>query len=114
MRKTKSKQVLDEFYSWISQIESKILPKSLIGRKRLRYLLFEAAISVVGKNEEFKEIHRYYTTREKNPLKKMQSLIAVACKLIRVFHVILTKGISYDASKMLKDIRRPGEQLKAA
>ena len=84
------------------------------GRKRLRYLLFEAAISVVGKNEEFKEIHRYYTTREKNPLKKMQSLIAVACKLIRVFHVILTKGISYDASKMLKDIRHPGEQLKAA
>ena len=46
------------------------------GRKRLRYLLFEAAISVVGKNEEFKEIHRYYTTREKNPLKKMQSLVA--------------------------------------
>ena len=40
------------------------------GRKRLRYLLFEAAISVVGKNEEFKEIHRYYTTREKNPLKR--------------------------------------------
>ncbi|MEI3340592.1 MAG: IS110 family transposase [Eubacterium sp.] len=40
------------------------------GRKRLRYLLFEAAISVVGKNEEFREIHRYYTTREKNPLKK--------------------------------------------
>ena len=84
------------------------------GRKRLRYLLFEAAISVVGKNEEFKEIHKYYTTREKKPLKKMQSLIAVACKLIRVFHVILTKGISYDATKMLKDIRHPGEQLKAA
>ena len=32
--------------------------------------------SVVGKNEEFKEIHRYYTTREKNPLKKMQLLVA--------------------------------------
>ena len=84
------------------------------GRKRLRYLLFEAAISVVGKNEEFKEIHRYYITREKNPLKKMQSLIAVACKLIRVFHVILTKGIRYDASKMLGDIKRPGTQQKAA
>ena len=83
------------------------------GRKRLRYLLFEAAISVVGKNEEFKEIHRYYTTREKNPLKKMQSLIAVVCKMIRVFRVILTKGISYDASKMLKDIWHLGEQLKA-
>lgn len=84
------------------------------GRKRLRYLLFEAAISVVGKNEEFRLIHEYYTTRNKNPLKKMQSLIAVACKLIRVFHVILTKGVSYDASKMLGDIKRPGTQPKAA
>ena len=84
------------------------------GRKRLRYLLFEAAISVVGKNEEFKQIHRYYTTREKNPLKKMQSLIAVACKLIRVFHVILTKGISYDASKMLEDIKHPGNAMPKA
>lgn len=69
---------------------------------------------MVGKNKEFKEIHRYYTTREKNPLKKMQSLIAVACKLIRVFYVILVKGISYDSSKMLKDIQHPGDQLKAA
>ena len=41
-------------------------------------------------------------------------MIAVAYKLIRVFHVILTKGVSNDASKMLKDIRHPGEQLKAA
>ena len=84
------------------------------GRKRLRYLLFEAAISVVGKNEEFRQIHEYYTTRDKNPLKKMQSLIAVSCKLIRVFHVILTKGVSYDASKMLGDIKHPGTQPKAA
>ena len=84
------------------------------GRKRLRYLLFEAAISVVGKNEEFRQIHEYYTARDKNPLKKMQSLIAVSCKLIRVFHVILTKGVSYDASKMLGDIRHPGTQPKAA
>ena len=84
------------------------------GRKRLRYLLFEAAISVVGKNDEFRQIHRYYTTRDKNPLKKMQSLIAVACKLIRVFHVILTKGVSYDASKMLADIKRPGTAMPKA
>lgn len=84
------------------------------GRKRLRYLLFEAAISVVGKNEEFRQIHEYYTTRDKNPLKKMQSLMAVACKLIRIFHVILTRGVSYDASKMLGDIRHPGAQPKAA
>jgi transposase len=78
------------------------------GRKRLRYLLVQAAVSVIGKNDEFKEIHQYYTTRDNNPLKKMQSLIAIACKLIRVFHVILTKGVDYDASKMLEDIRHPG------
>lgn len=48
------------------------------GRKRLRYLLVQAAVSVIGKNEEFRQIHEYYTTRHNNPLKKMQSLIAVA------------------------------------
>ena len=83
------------------------------GRKRLRYALYEAAISVIGKNKEFKEIHHYYRTREKNPLKKMQSVIAVACKLIRIFYAILTKGIDYDGQKMLRDIVRPGMQSAA-
>lgn len=77
------------------------------GRKRLRYILYEAAISLVGKNVEFKEIHNYYLTRDKNPLKKMQSIIAVACKVIRIFYAILTKGIDYDGNKMLQDIVRP-------
>lgn len=41
--------------------------------------------------------------------------MAVDYKLRRVFYVILTKGISYNASKMLEDIRRhPGAQLIAA
>lgn len=77
------------------------------GRKRLRYVLYEAAISVIGKNAEFREIHEYYRTREKNPLKKMQSVIAVACKILRIFYTILTKGVAYDARKLLGDIRRP-------
>lgn len=82
------------------------------GRKRLRYVLYEAAISVIGKNAEFKEIHNYYRTREVNPLKKMQSVIAVACKVLRVFYTILTKGVAYDGAKLINDIRRP--QLQAA
>lgn len=77
------------------------------GRKRLRYVLYEAAVSLIGKNAEFKEIHNYYRTRERNPLKKMQSVVAVACKVIRVFYMILTKGIAYNGAKMLEDIRRP-------
>ena len=77
------------------------------GRKRLRYVLYEAAVSVVSHSPEFKLIHQYYTTREKNPLKKMQSMIAVACKLIRVFYLILRTGATYDAAKLIGDIRRP-------
>lgn len=77
------------------------------GRKRLRYVLYEAAISVIGKNAEFKEIHNYYRTRENNPLKKMQSVIAVACKVLRVFYAVLTKGVDYDGKKLMGDIKRP-------
>ncbi len=77
------------------------------GRKRLRYVLYEAAVSVVSHSPEFKSIHQYYTKREKNPLKKMQSMIAVACKLIRVFYLILQTGATYDAAKLMGDIRRP-------
>ncbi len=84
------------------------------GRKRLRYVLFEVAMSLVGKNEEFRELHHYYTTRAKNPLKKMQSLVAVACKAIRIFYAILTKGVDYDGEKMLGDIHRPAEYQEAA
>ena len=84
------------------------------GRKRLRYLLFEAAMSLVSKNAEFAQLHRYYTTRRINPLKKMQSLMAVACKLIRIFYVMLTKQVDYDPQKMISDIRRPEIYLQAA
>lgn len=84
------------------------------GRKRLRYALYEMALIAVSKNDEFKELHHYYTERKVNPLKKMQSLIAVACKLIRVFYAILKTGADYDGTKMLNDIRRPEAYMQAA
>ena len=77
------------------------------GRKRLRYWLFQAAKSAVAHSEEFKELHVYYTTRKQNPLKKMQSLIVIACKILRVIFTILTKGTTYDPKKLLGDIVRP-------
>ena len=83
------------------------------GRKRLRYLLFEVAMSLVAKNPEFRELHNYYTTRRLNPLKKMQSLMAIAAKLIRVFFAMLTKGVDYDPKKMVSDIKRPAVYLQA-
>lgn len=77
------------------------------GRSRLRAILFNAVIPLVAKNPEFRAIHQYYITRDKNPLKKKQSIIAVCCKLIRIFYAILSKGIAYDSMKMQEDIRRP-------
>lgn len=77
------------------------------GRKRLRYVLYEAAVSVLAHSPEFRSIHHYYTTRERNPLKKMQSLVAIACKLIRIFYRILTSGVTFDPGKMISDIQRP-------
>lgn len=84
------------------------------GRKRLRYWLFQAAKSAVAHAEEFKELHRYYTTRKENPLKKMQSLIVIACKILRVIYTILTKGTTYDPKKLLGDIKRPTQQITQA
>ena len=42
----------------------------------------------------------------------MQSVVAVACKILRIFYTILTKGVEYDPEKLLGDIRRP--QVRAA
>ena len=84
------------------------------GRKRLRYWLFQAGKSVVAHSTEFKELHVYYTTRPENPLKKMQSLIVIACKLLRVIYTILTKGVTYDPKKLLSDIKRKESQVAIA
>ena len=77
------------------------------GRKRLRFWLFQAARSVVSHAEEFRLLHAYYTSRADNPLKKMQSLIVIACKILRVIYTLLKTGRQYDPEKMLKDIRHP-------
>lgn len=86
------------------KVETKISHR---GRKRLRYWLFQAAKSAVSHGEEFKELHAHYTTRKDNPLKKMQSLIVIACKLLRIIFTLLRTGCRYDPMKMLRDIKRP-------
>lgn len=65
------------------------------------------------KNNEFHGF-RYYTTRRDNPLKKMQSLIVIACKLLRIIFTILRDGTKYDAARMLNDIRRIEKQAVPA
>lgn len=79
------------------------------GRSKLRAVLFNAAIPLIAKNAEFRSLHEYYTTRENNPLKKKQSVIAISCKLIRIFYAILANGVIYDPEKMLSDIHRQSQ-----
>lgn len=80
------------------------------GRKRLRYWLFQGAKSVVVHDETFKKLHAYYTTRAVNPLKKMQSLIVIACKLLRIIYKLLKSGVKYNPDKLKSDIVYPGER----
>ena len=84
------------------------------GRKRLRYWLFQAAKSTAAHAAEFKELHKYYTTREVNPLKKKQSLVVIACKLLRVIFAILRNGTHYNPDKLLRDIKRQEPRTMAS
>lgn len=74
------------------------------GRERLRALLFRNMMPLVAKNQAFKVLYQYYTRRPDNPLKKMQSLIALCGKLIRILFGVLKKGHRYSEEKMLQDI----------
>jgi hypothetical protein len=65
------------------------------------------AKSAVSHADEFKQLHEYYTTRSNNPLKKMQSLIVIACKILRVIYTVLKNGTTYDPEKLMKDIKHP-------
>ena len=77
-------------------------------------ILFRAAMSMVKSNKEMKALHEYYTSREQNPLKKMQSLMAIAGKITRVFYGMMKNGTEYDPVKLLTDIKRPGSGKNAA
>ena len=83
------------------------------GRKRLRALLFRCVLPMVAKNNEFKALHQYYTTRNQNPLKKKQSIIALCGKLIRVLHTLGTRKVVYNANDVLGPHRMNQLQVAA-
>ena len=76
------------------------------GRSRLRWVLFQLARTTVKSNKEMKAYHQYYTTRKENPLKKMQSLMAIAGKMTRIFYGMLKNGTEYDPAIVMKDFNK--------
>ena len=64
------------------------------------------ARTTVKSNKEMKAYHQYYTTRKENPLKKMQSLMAIAGKMTRIFYGMLKNGTEYDPAIVMKDFNK--------
>ena len=84
------------------------------GRSRLRALLFRCILPLVAKNKEFKALHKHYTTRVLNPLKKKQSLIALIGRLIRILHTLGTKQKAYNAAELLRHVHQTSMHQSAA
>ena len=84
------------------------------GRSRLRALLFRAILPVVATNEVFNKLHHYNIKEKEKPMKKMQSLIALCCRLIRIVYTLITKEQKFDADKLLSDIHRNNTLQEAA
>ncbi len=73
------------------------------GRSRLRWVLFQLARTMVQFNQEMRTYHHYYTNRKENPLKKMQSIMAIAARIARIFYGMLKNGTQYDPAIVMKN-----------
>ena len=82
------------------------------GRKNLRSVLYQMALTMVATNGEMKQLYHYLKTREKAPLRKMQALIVISKKILTLIHTLARKKESYDPDKVFGYVRR--EQLRAA
>ena len=77
------------------------------GRRKLRRTMYESARALMNWNPAFQDVFLYYRNRQRNPLGGMQAKIAVACKAIRVFYVVLQTGCDFDEEKFRRDIIHP-------
>ena len=84
------------------------------GRSRLRAILFRAILPITATNEVFNTLHHYNISQKEKPMKKMQSLISLCCRLIRIVYSLITKGQRFDPERLLKDIHRNHEVPVAA
>jgi transposase len=75
------------------------------GRPHLRHWLYIAVLNLLKEKEpSFWALHKYYTTRKDNPLKPMQSVIALCGKLLRVIYGMATTGTGYNPALITSGI----------
>lgn len=77
---------------------------SKCGSRKMRNILFKVALPLISSNEYFKLYYNYLTTRNTNPLKKMQALIAVCCKLLRCIHGMIKNKKQFNGLEIIKGI----------
>lgn len=82
------------------------------GRKGLRRILYQMALTVVAVNPEMKQLYRYLKTRAVNPLKKLQALVVISKKLLTLIYALAKKKQYYNAHKVFGEVRK--NQLAAA
>jgi len=82
------------------------------GRKNLRCVLYQMAITMVATNAEMKALYNYLKTRDKNPLKKVQALVVISKKILTLIYTLAKKKENYNPELVFGDVRK--SQLKAA
>jgi transposase len=82
------------------------------GRKNLRCVLYQMAITMVASNKEMKKLYNYLKTRENNPLKKMQALVVISKKILTLIFTLTKKKEYYKPENVFGAVRK--SQLEVA
>ena len=69
--------------------------------------MYESEHALMARIPEFQDVFLCYRNRTKNPLGEMQAKMAVACKAIGVFCVVLQTVCDFYEEKFRRDITRP-------
>ena len=83
------------------------------GRKNLRNVLYQMAMTMVAVNTEMKELYQYFKTRPNNPLKKKQALVVISKKIVTIIYNLVKKQTEYKAELVLGEFRRNQMQQAA-
>jgi len=67
------------------------------GRPLLRHYLYIAVLGIIKtKDNPFWDMHQYHTKYKQFPLRPMQSVVALMCKLLRIIYGMSKSGKPYD------------------
>ena len=78
------------------------------GRPMLRRVLYFIILEQLKRAAPgWHQLHKYYTCRKDRPLKKMQSIIVLCCKFLRVVWAMLNNGTPFDPDMLLRKNAHP-------